>query len=96
MEIKILKEKADGTFTAPLTQAQLNNLKEGDKIRLTVTGSKANLKSKFRVVIDEVIENPTWRTGTGYTDPVTKKISYYDYEITKLGSYTFRGIVSTK
>ncbi len=96
MEIKILKEKADGTFTAPLTQAQLNNLKEGDKIRLTVTGSKANLKSKFRVVIDEVIENPTWRTGTGYTDTDTKKISYYDYEITKLGNYTFRGIVSTK
>ena len=95
MEIKILKEKADGTFTAPLTQAQLNNLKEGDKIRLTVTGNKANLKAKFRVVIDEAIENPTWRSAAGYTDD-TKKISYYDYEITKVGDYTFRGIVSTK
>jgi len=96
MEIKILKEKADGTFTAPLTQAQLNTLKVGDKLRLTVTGSKANLQSKFKVTIDAQVEAPLWRPGVGYTDTDTKKISYYDYEITKEGDYSFKGIVSTK
>ncbi len=96
LDIKLYKMKTDGTYnTAPLTTAQLAALKEGDKIRMTVTANKPNLKARFRISIDDVVEAPSWRNRVGFVD-TDKKISYYDYTITKDGSYTFRGVVSTR
>jgi len=96
MDIKIYKMKVDGTYPAvPLTTAKLNTLKEGDKIRLTATANKKDLQARFKITIDGVAETPIWKTKIGYTDDA-HKVPYYDYEITKVGTYSFRAQVSTK
>jgi hypothetical protein len=97
-DVSIFKIQSDGTLgTNPvkMTQAELAALKVGDKLSVQVTGSKANLKAKFKVTINNTVEAPDWRDAVGYVD-ADKKISFFVYEIKVVGSYKFEAQVSSK
>ena len=87
---------AEGYQTTPMTAAQRAKLHVGDKIRIAITGNKANLKARFRVFIDGVVETPVWKLGQGYSGADKKTMWYSDYEIKKSGSYKFEGQVTTE
>jgi len=77
-----------------LTQAELNNLKVGNKIGMSVKGSLPNLRARFRVTVDGVVDGD-WLASQGYND-TEKLFSHYDgYEIKKVGTYKFEAQVST-
>jgi len=96
MEIKIYLQKADGTYnTVAMTPSELVGLKIGDKVRMVIKGSIANLKARFRVYVDDVADGD-WLNAQGFVDTDKMYAYYSDYEITKLGTYKFEGQVSTK
>ena len=94
---------AEGYQTTPMTAAQRASLRVGYKIRIAITGSKADLKARFRVLIDGVVEEPEWKlgqessgVGKGYSEADAKTMWYSDYEIKKSGNYKFEGQVTTE
>lgn len=87
---------AEGYQTTPMTAAQRARLRVGDKIRIAITGNKANLKARFRVLIDDVVETPEWKLGQGYSGADKKTMWYSDYEIKSAGNYKFEGQVTTE
>jgi len=93
---QLFLQKADGTYnTTPMTSTQLNSLKVGNKIRMTVAGSLADLKARFRVKIDGIVDGD-WLASQGYVGTAKKTSFYNGYEIKKLGTYIFESQVSTK
>jgi hypothetical protein len=107
MELKIYKKAADGSVpTTPMTAAQLGAMSVNDSLRLTVRTNTTNLQARFRVVLNGTAislpgavvwpEAPNTRPRTGFVDPTTKLISYYDFTITTAGTYSFEGFVSSK
>ena len=95
-EVALYAKTATGYSTTPMTVAQRNALHIGDKIRIAITGSKANLKARFRVFIDDAVETPEWKMGQAYSAANHLTMYFSDYEITKAGNYKFEGQVSSK
>lgn len=107
MEVKVFKKDVDGIYPlTPMTAAQLNSMKIGDTLRLTVKGSIANLQARFRVQFNGTPmflpgaivwqDSPNQRPRTGFVDPTTKLISYYEFVATRSGTYLFEGFVTSK
>jgi len=97
-EVLIFRIQSDGTLgenPTPLTQTQLATLRIGDKLSIQAQGSKANLRARFRITLNNNIEAPEWKDAVGYVDP-QKKISFIVYEIKSLGAYKFEAQVSSK
>lgn len=92
VEIKIYKSAANGTYpTTPLTAAQLQNLKVGDKLKFSVKGNVSNLGAQFRVHINGTPGN--WLQAPTLTSSLTS--SYSDYVVAVPGSYKFEAQVTT-
>lgn len=90
--VKIYAKKTDGSFAStPMTTTELAKIKIGDTVRLKVSGSTTGLRSRFRITIAGVVQEPEWKVGVGSVGS-----QYYDYEITKEGTIKFEGQVSTK
>lgn len=91
MMIQLFMQQTDGTYQ-PLSDTQKNSLKVGNKIGMVITGNATNLKARFRVSIDGVVDgdwfNSQWEADKAY---------HYDgYEIKKAGTYIFEGQVTTE
>ncbi len=91
MEMYIYLKKADGTYgTTPMTATELSKLKIGDKLKFSVKSNKNNLKSRYRVYINNTAQGDWLPGGT----PDGLYSSYSDYEIKSAGTYKFEGRVS--
>lgn len=94
--------QAEGYSTTPMTDTEKAALKVGYKIRIAITGSKADLKARFRVFVNDVVEatgdtaEPQWRLGQSFSGADHLTTYYSDYEIKSSGSYKFEGQVTTK
>ncbi len=94
MEISLFSQKTDGTFnTTPMTLDQRNKIKINDKIRLAVRSNNANLRAKFRIT--QGTSSTVEVVASGLLNTTTKLTSYYDYTISKTGTYKFEAYVST-
>jgi len=95
--LTIKKWNTETALSDALSVAELGKLTVGDKYRLFITGSINNLRGRFKIIVTEangiVTGEDTWLTGTTY--PSDTKLVYYDYTITKAGTYKFEGQVTT-
>lgn len=101
-EVALFAKTTSGYSTTKMTEAQKAAIHIGDKIRIAITGSKADLQARFRVYVNDVVEatgdtaSPEWRVGQSFSGSDHLVTFYSDYEIKKSGSYKFEGQVTTK
>lgn len=94
-EIKIFK-KVDGVYgTRPLTQEELQKLKVGDILKLTMTVSPRGSQGKFRVLVNDVVDMDWTASNVPTEGDNWTTLSYEGYAISKPGLHKFVGQVTT-